>query len=335
MKAVNSFSVLRRWLGASPLLGLALLLSSLAALQARAQSIDLPVFRQDIAFPKDAPTGAILGRHEFTLTPETACSSSECELFQVVLIRAGGTSMVGLSEVDTQVQGIGTRIFINGVQQRSTSTSSSSTTPTVLRFSEPLHVEIQLFRMTGFFKPGSLKPANGRTPVYFLMQSRKKPGGENGPVFRIMLAGDVSAVEGSCRVISQTVRLPAIMPSQLQGPGIGADVAQRDFSVQVNDCPAGFHSVRYQFIAKGTPDAGTVGTLPLLGGSSASGVGVQIRDGLLEPVPLRQRRWLDSYDPGHGGDYEIPLNATYVRTGPANVGLGSVKAAMEVWLDYD
>lgn len=337
MKAVSSFSAVRRWLGAYPLLGLAFLFPSLASAM---DMVNKPAFHQDIAFPSGASPGATLGRFDIHLTPNELCGADTCELYRILLFDTSGHANFGDTQVRTRVQGISTRLFINGVQQATT--WDRNPFPTLLTFSDQLHLEVQLFRNELPFREGSLQDGTCsmciRSPMYFAVYARRVTvngvPGASGPQTNILLEGNIRGIQGSCHVTDQTVHLPTIMPSQLKGKGVALDTAQRDFDVQINGCPAGFNNIHYLFEPKGGPIAGMAGTLPLITGSTASGVGILIRKGDTA-VALRQRQRLDSYNTNLGGSYTLPLNATYVQTGSQQAGVGTVKAAMEIWLDYD
>lgn len=68
------------------------------------------------------------------------------------------------------------------------------------------------------------------------------------------------------------------------------------------------------------------------GGSTASGVGVQLLDGSGNTMPFATQKIFTGYNKASGGSYTIPLQARYYRTG--NVSPGTANTAMTVTINY-
>jgi len=129
---------------------------------------------------------------------------------------------------------------------------------------------------------------------------------------------DVSATCSTPSVVNHTLHVGSVGPAY-------------DFSIDINNCPSWMRSVRYKLMAAQPGGGETVpsnSTLPLLTGSTASGVGVQIRNqnDTLHPFNVWQGV---GYNHATGGNYSVRI----IRTA-ANAQPGKVEAAIIFHMEY-
>jgi len=120
-------------------------------------------------------------------------------------------------------------------------------------------------------------------------------------------------------------------------PNVGNVGPAYDFSINISNCPSWMHSVKYKLMAAQPGGGETVpvnSILPLLTNSTASGVGVQIRnqDDTLHPFNVWQGVGYN-YNHETGGNYSVPLRARISRT-DANAQPGKVEAAIIFHMEY-
>lgn len=123
---------------------------------------------------------------------------------------------------------------------------------------------------------------------------------------------------GSTLVVSQTCSTPNVNVDmgKVQTKlftGIGAKVAPRVFNISLLNCPSGIRSVTYQ-VDPATPVLDSTNSVVALLPSTASGVGLQLRDNSGKPLQLRQPIAFSGYS-ASCGNFSIPLLAMYYQTG--------------------
>jgi len=149
-----------------------------------------------------------------------------------------------------------------------------------------------------------------------------------------------TALTGTCNIStsSATVQLGSVYLHEIPNPGNAA--AAVPFSVQFNNCPVGYSSIKYRFEA--FPTAGNFaanGVLPAMAPSSATGVGVQVlQDNGTTPIAFSAGNFnytLDPYTSNPGQTtYNVPLRARLIRR-TADATAGSVFAQMQVVAQYN
>lgn len=274
----------------------------------------LTAFSSDrIAVPSSVPAGTVVARDYFT--PRQLCGMATCDVTNTIFYPKG--SLIGMSngpDIETRVAGLSTRILLDGQPV------VSSTSMTVRN-----GMEVQLFRDTRTPRDGSLKPSIFN--MYYIVNFRS---GLVGDSTNIYLAAQTAFIAGTCKVPSQTIKLPDVTTTEFNG--VGSRVRPTLFMLQINDCPAGFNRVGFQVSPVNGELAGVPGALPLLPHSTAKGVAI----GLVDPaqdVPLTLNRSHPTPYDGRAGSYTIPLSAAYLQTESAVRG-GTVNAGAHVLLDY-
>ncbi|WP_423380182.1 fimbrial protein [Burkholderia sp. LMG 32019] len=136
----------------------------------------------------------------------------------------------------------------------------------------------------------------------------------------------------ACTTPNVTVNMGS--PLQSEFTGIGSTNKQAvSFNVAVNACPTGLNSIQYQFIPVNAVLDSTNGVLALSSGSTATGIGLQLKDGSGNPLKYNTQYTLTSYSKSTGGSYTIPLTARYYQTA-ASVTAGSANAVLTFTMTY-
>ncbi|WP_244099919.1 fimbrial protein [Burkholderia anthina] len=294
-----------------PLLAVAALLPS----PARAGTPLYAFGESRIAMPLNVATGTVVGRHYFT--PQQFCGKSTCDVTSSQLYNKGSilSGAPTGSDIETTVDGLSTRVLLDGVPM-------TETTRTTVRNG----VEVQLFRDGRQAVNGSLKPS-----IFNMYFSVRYKSGLLGDSASIYLAANVNYIDGTCSVPSQTVTLPKASRQDFRG--IGSGVGQRPFSLTLLNCPAGYNRVGYQISPLNGSAANVAGTLKLRPDASAKGIGIRISDANTH-TPLQFDRSIDTPYTGKAAPLiDIPLLAEYVQTNAAVTG-GLVQAGALVLLDY-
>lgn len=115
--------------------------------------------------------------------------------------------------------------------------------------------------------------------------------------------------------------------------GIGSTSPAVAFNIGINNCPAGLKSIQYQF----TPITGMVdesnGVVGLSAGSTADGIGVQLKDRNGTALKYNSQYTLGNYNGSTGGSYTIPLTAALYQTA-ASVTAGSASSVLMLIMTY-
>lgn len=111
-----------------------------------------------------------------------------------------------------------------------------------------------------------------------------------------------------------------------------------NFYIKVNNCPRGINKITY--ILAPTSNSPILsfgsGTIGLNASSTAKGIALQLLDSNLAPVIFNKAYTISDYSTA-GGNFNIPLNAQYIRTVPTgkngalDPGMSSGTANAEVW----
>ncbi|RQS13961.1 pilus assembly protein, partial [Burkholderia sp. Bp9002] len=130
----------------------------------------------------------------------------------------------------------------------------------------------------------------------------------------------------SCTTPNVTVNMGSTMQSAFKGIG-STTTPPVAVNVVVNACPSGLSSIQYQFIPVNAVLDSTNGVLALSSDSTATGIGLQLKDNSGTALKYNTRYTLTSYNASTGGSYTIPLKAAYYQTS-ATVKPGSANAVL-------
>lgn len=140
----------------------------------------------------------------------------------------------------------------------------------------------------------------------------------------------------SCETGDQSVDLGTHRTTEYAAP-VGSTLPPVDFSIKVNNCPAGMTSVKYQLdLAPGIAAYNAAsGVIKLDPASTATGVGIQITNASNVAYNLSTKPW-NTVTPtytGAAGNFTIPLRARYYRTA-TTLTPGTANSAIVFTMEY-
>ncbi|WP_277593592.1 fimbrial protein [Pseudomonas chlororaphis] len=287
---------------------------SLMALAVSPSANAVVAFGQEISIPRNTANGSILARHY--ITPSQVCGKSKCTVKKIIAFPNGGGGTSNAGVITTNVSGISTSLLING---RAYGNSTAR-----VAFTQP--IEVQLLGDGRENKGGSLAGGINISPYYYAIETE-----EYYSSFYIYLKGDITPIDGTCSVPSQTVKLPKTLIQRLER--IGSTAGTQSFQIQVNNCPKGYNRIGYTLDPVGGVIENSPGVLPLAGGSTASGIKIRVENAQGTPATMGSSITVDGYSKAAGGSFVIPMQASYIRTDTVATP-GTVNGAMTVFVDY-
>ena len=150
----------------------------------------------------------------------------------------------------------------------------------------------------------------------------------------------VSVTSAGCDVSDVDVLLGTHNPSVFTGAGPKA-ATQKDFTINVNNCPAGMASVKYRLelapgIAAFNAASGLI-ELDTTATPTATGVAIQITDRSDVAYNFSTMPWKNvapNYSSATGGNYTIPLRAKYYQKSGAAVTAGYPNSRIVFTMQY-
>lgn len=304
----------------------ALLVSSMWAVRHAHAELYYAFGQQEIALPKNSAPGVVVAREYYT--PMQLCGRPVCNVVAIAnfISGSGGVKVPG-PIVQTKVSGISTRILIDGQEYQSQVFRNGSYDGLTMTRG----VEVQLLSDGRPNTGGVLGELNQWSSYSAISVDPGKPSSPNNYWQYFNLIARVIPIDGTCSVPNQTVTLA---PAMLKKFGdVGSTVGTTGFQIRVNSCPKGYNRVGYSLFPVGGTIANAPGVLPLGTGSTAKGVQIRVENPSGTPAAFQISSSVPGYNKATGGSYLIPLQASYIKTGPA-VEIGDVKGAMTVLLDY-
>jgi major type 1 subunit fimbrin (pilin) len=148
----------------------------------------------------------------------------------------------------------------------------------------------------------------------------------------ITLNASVTVASLACSTPSITVEMGSNPTNAFSGPG--SSTRPVNFSLAINNCPADMGRIEYQFdLSDSTIVNADLGVIALGSDSTASGVGLQLKDGAGNPLAIGHQYELTGYDQKSGGSYTVPLSASYYQTGSV-VTPGTANARLVFTMTY-
>ncbi|AZD14357.1 fimbrial protein [Pseudomonas chlororaphis] len=293
--------------------------------------VQVTAFGATLNLPNSLPAGSVISRHTIPLSQ--LCSSPPCEVTSISLWPNGGGATLGGPLIQTNVPGISTRLLVNGQPATLFNIGNNKT-----MVKSPL--EVQLVRDERSLSAGSLSGQQGGNPSYFYVctptigdyAGNMCMSNKNG--LAIALSATVKLVNGTCSTPDQSVVLTKMVLEKFKGVGSTGDPSgTKGFNLRFNNCPPSFARISYELSPTGGPLPAIPGALPVAGGSTATGVAIQITDTSGTPAKFNQRFTLSAYNSSTGGSYTIPMNARYIQTA-ATITPGTISGMMSVLMDY-
>ncbi|SDD02081.1 fimbrial protein [Paraburkholderia lycopersici] len=272
-----------------------------------------PFSSRTITTATQYPAGTVLATD--SLTPTQLCNASSCTLVAMQLYNRD-SYYTGGPNLATEVQGIAFRILANGKPLPSSSTTITLTTSLVF----------QLIATGDPIIAGQIGASS--SPSYAVTTLDR---GASLPALVWYFFPKATIKTQSCSVPNQTITLPSVSSGNFSG--LGTTSGAQNFSITLQNCPAGVSRVGYSLTPVGSETTGYAGTLPLGSGSTATGVRIRVTDTNGTPVTFNTSNKLTAYNPATGGSYSVSFQASYIQTG-ASVKPGSVSGSMQVLVDY-
>ncbi|MBU9125058.1 type 1 fimbrial protein [Burkholderia multivorans] len=270
----------------------------------------------ETAVPTEVAVGTVFARHTFT--PADLCGKPVCDITGALRYNKGSiwAPNVSTDALETNVPGVSVLVRLDGKVVKDRFRGRFAGTG-----------EVQLIRNNSAISSG--KFSDGSFNAYYILDY--DDGSWTDASMSIYLAGSVRAIAGACKIPDAAVQMPTVYTSQFKG--VGSSIGKTPFQIRVNDCPAGFNRVEFGFYPAQGIVSGMPGTLQLTPGSTTEGIGVQLTDEAGTPVRFETPQLLTDYDRAVGGNYSIPITASYVQTAP-DMRPGPVNAMMVVLLNY-
>jgi major type 1 subunit fimbrin (pilin) len=178
---------------------------------------------------------------------------------------------------------------------------------------------------------GQILRGTGATNVNGAITFAKLPSGAAAQDSFSLSATNV--VVAGCTTADVTLDLGSYQQSTFKSIGPATNTA-KNFTIAVNACPAGLTKIQYQFNSINAVLDPTNGVLALSSTSTATGIGLQLKDGSGNPLQYNTTQYtLSAYNTTTGGSYTIPLTAAYYQTA-ATVTPGSANAVLTFTLIY-
>lgn len=115
--------------------------------------------------------------------------------------------------------------------------------------------------------------------------------------------------------------------------GLGATPQTIKFSIALNQCQAGIKKVTYQLKANTAVIDSQKGVVALNAGSTAKGIGLQLKNEAGESVALDTTYWLSGFKPS-GTEFKIPLSASFIRLVDSKLEAGTANTEVSFIVSY-
>ena len=151
-------------------------------------------------------------------------------------------------------------------------------------------------------------------------------------VYTIRAGNTVSVSALTCKTPGVTVKMGDKNYLSLF-QGAGTTLAPVNFSIALNECPAGISKVSYQLVPNTQILDAARSVIALDADSTAKGVGLQLLTNAGNPLPLKTNIQFGDYNK-LGGNFNIPLKAAYRQTESA-VGPGTANSSVTFVMSYE
>ncbi|TCW81478.1 pilus assembly protein [Burkholderia sp. SRS-46] len=349
------------------LLALAVLLLGLGSRAAFAQTatcssgtpptvtVTMPV---SVTVPRDAPNGTVLSRevttaqtsNYFSCTTTGSAATGMVFAPSSMMTKAGTTATVNgktYTAWNTNVPGVGIVIGVNpivnscGAQGWQDLGKPSGTFPSPWSggvCNQNGSIANGGYAQVALVKTGPITAGTVTGGVLF--EGASVTGPRVGGPYTVATSGHVSfsltqtvVNVAACTTPNVTVNMGSVMQSAFKGVGSTGGMTPVPVNVAVNACPIGLNSIQYQFIPVNAVLDSTNGVLALSSDSTATGIGLQLKDGSGNALKYNTPYTLTSYSSATGGSYTIPLKANYYQTA-ARVTAGSANAVLTFTMTY-
>ncbi|CAJ0697562.1 fimbrial protein [Ralstonia holmesii] len=151
-------------------------------------------------------------------------------------------------------------------------------------------------------------------------------------IYTIKAGNTVSVSALTCKTPGVTVKMGDKNYLSLF-QGAGTTLAPVNFSIALNECPAGISKVSYQLVPNTQILDAARSVIALDADSTAKGVGLQLLTNAGNPLPLKTNIQFGGYSK-LGGNFNLPLKAAYRQTESA-VGPGTANSSVTFVMSYE
>lgn len=113
----------------------------------------------------------------------------------------------------------------------------------------------------------------------------------------------------------------------------GATPQTIKFNIVLNQCQAGIQKVTYQLKANTPVIDSQKGVVALNAGSTAKGIGLQLKNEAGEPIALDTTYRFSGFKPS-GTEFKIPLSAAYIRLADSRLEAGTANTEVTFTMNY-
>lgn len=310
---------------------------------------------ESITVPRDAAVGTVLtpwvssaaqtdySRCQVTPTPQGGRPATGTAFLPLSMtsanLRVTGPEGVAYTVWNTNVPGvgiaIGARIWINGCRWwlgwRDFGAPSGvwGTCNANGAVTNGGQVQLALVK-TGVITPGTVVGAARIEAATLTAPDRNGPYTYSDDRISFVL-NSIAIKIASCSTADVSVRMGSVNQSVFRG--VGSTAHPVPFRVMLNACPAGMKAVQYEFIPVTAELGSEHGVLALTSDSTATGIGLELKDHLGEKVRFRTAYTAHAYNSAAGGTYYIDLTAAYRQVANA-VTPGTANALLAFTLTY-
>ncbi|WP_342622618.1 fimbrial protein [Pseudomonas alkylphenolica] len=273
----------------------------------------------DISVPRDTPDGTVL-YSETKVLPLTTFRCTTQELWGFNLASGRGTPPGrGGDLFPFGVPGLSFRIKANLGSGMGYIESLSPLAAGMYKLERDMILEV--------VKSGPLAPSNAvNAGGLGLIQYGYKE------IVELSLGRAINLVTAACETPDVSVAMGEDY-KLVDFDGPGSTTREVPFSLKLNNCPEGIAKVNYQLQALTPVIDAAQGVVGLNSTSSAVGIGLQIKDENGMPVPLNTPRTFTAYNAA-GGNFQIPLSASYYRLFTGSLRPGSANAEVTFIMSY-
>lgn len=313
-----------------------------------------------ITVPRDAPNGTVLTPWSRTSSTYYTCTSTDGGTNSVSsgmafrplsLVKAGltvtGPNNVAYTVWNTTVPGIGIAIGVkikpNGCDETPWTDLGGRIAPSIQPpwVGQVCNSTQGIIRNSGqaemaFVKTGPVAAGTVAGGVLFEGASVTRQSKSAPPMIatdgrKAFLLPAMDVVAGSCKTPDVTVDLRSHKQSAFTG--VGSTTPAIPVKVAINNCPAGLNSIQYQFIPTGAVLDTANGVLALSSDSTATGIGLQLKDESGKALEYNKQYLFSKYNRSTGGSGAILLTAAYYQTS-TTVKPGTAIASLTFAMTY-
>ncbi|WP_277759581.1 fimbrial protein [Pseudomonas sp. A34-9] len=280
------------------------------------------VIPSDISLPWDAPIGSVIFESP-EVTLGTIASSYKCTAaFPLGIKNNVGTTRPGARTHPIGDTGIAWKVIQGSAEIGLQGYPSPLLNPSGAFGFNGVRYRLQLIKEAAV--TGNTVIPSGILGYYYT--------GEISPIF--FQTNGATLKLPTCETPDITVPMGTFTLSEI-GSAPGSTATPVAFGIKLNNCPAGMNKISYSFMRVGETAGFRYGVIRLNSGSTAKGLGIQIKhsDGRPAVIDGVTQEVYDGYD-SKGGNFEIPMTAAYYHIDNEALKPGTANAELSFIIEY-